>query len=87
RPAASVHPEPGSNSSLYKIIINLSLSPDALFQFLRIDALDHLSNFSVLACTYLSVFSMNFPVRFKRDCKGNTFFLNSKLFLKIFLKI
>ena len=52
KPAASVHPEPGSNSSLYIFFIFL-----AFFNRIEIDALDLFC--SVLAsCTFLSVFSM-----------------------------
>ena len=54
KPAASVHPEPGSNSSLY--ILSLSLT--RLTFPLGIDALVYC--ISVLACTFLSVFSMIF---------------------------
>ena len=53
KPAASVHPEPGSNSSLYNLYINLSL-PDALLFPLKESTLSILIVFSVLACTCTS---------------------------------
>ncbi len=58
KPAASVHPEPGSNSSLYIFILTQSVL--TLYQFPKKSTLSILS-FSVLACTlFLSVFSMIF---------------------------
>ena len=60
KPAASVHPEPGSNSSLYiLIILSLSLALVSLRNW-RSFKVDICYNISVLACTFLSVFSMNF---------------------------
>ena len=57
KPAASVHPEPGSNSSLYIFIINLSLSL-TIVSNKETDA-----RLNLLACTFsLSVLSMNYPV-------------------------
>ena len=50
KPAASVHPEPGSNSSLYIFILTQSVL--TLYQFPKKSTLSILS-FSVLACTYL----------------------------------
>ena len=62
KPAASVHPEPGSNSSLY--IHTSKLSPDILNSSKEINALDSIAFFSVLACTCLSsAFSMIFLFR------------------------
>ena len=55
KPAASVHPEPGSNSSLY-IFYNSKLVPDALVPIKETDAR------LLLACTFLSVFSKIFSV-------------------------
>ena len=82
KPAASVHPEPGSNSSLY-IHLYLQFDPDNLFIFpkKRINAL-----FFVLGtcCTNLSILSMNFAVTSETGCKGSTFFFPSKLFLTFF---
>ena len=64
KPAASVHPEPGSNSSLY-ILIYPSLIPDALLQFhLEIDALDLF--FVLGTCLYLSFNIFNELFRFAR---------------------
>ena len=59
KPAASVHPEPGSNSSLY-ILYFSKLAPDnsLLFTYKKgIDALD-LSSSVLASCTFLTVFSM-----------------------------
>ena len=50
KPAASVHPEPGSNSSLYILYTSSLLL--TLDQFLKKSTLSILC-FSVLACTYL----------------------------------
>ena len=69
KPAASVHPEPGSNSSLY--IHTSKLSPDILNSSKEINALDSIAFFSVLACTCLSsAFSMIFPFRRKPPSGG-----------------
>ena len=102
KPAASVHPEPGSNSSLY---IHIMLScPDAFCSLFGINAALYLwittfVTIPVLACTFLSVFSMSFFnfLRFlagvkksrslKRDCKGINFFLTCKIILNFFQKI
>ena len=88
KPAASVHPEPGSNSSLY----SLFLAP------YYIDAILPIYNKKVLllvlgtCCTYLSIFSMNNPLKKKQflsqtGCKDKDFFFLSKHFnKKIILK-
>ncbi|MBR5956728.1 MAG: hypothetical protein IK022_09370, partial [Bacteroidales bacterium] len=56
-----VHPEPGSNSSLYIFLYSLAVLTLVLIPS-GIDALDlsFFLDFSVLACTNLSIFSMNF---------------------------
>ena len=92
KPAASVHPEPGSNSSLYIFYF------PGLVQFLRIDALD-LCLFGTCFLYFPSVFSMislnpapwgwavKNPAHFvKRDCKGTHFFDSCKLFSNFFYK-
>ena len=56
RPAASVHPEPGSNSSSY--IISISLSRSVCSRFLSSRNQRSLL-LLVLTCTCLSIFSMN----------------------------
>ena len=82
KPAASVHPEPGSNSSLY--IFYTTQSVLTLYQFPKKSTLSILS-FSVLACTYLPVFSMIFmPSSRKGTAKVNHFFESAKYFLKNF---
>ena len=89
KPAASVHPEPGSNSSLY-ILIMLSLFLTLLVSIKKLTLvyLKFCYKFPVLACTFLSVFSKNFRLKTRscseRDCKGTTFFLFCKLFRRNF---
>ena len=57
RPAASVHPEPGSNSSLY-ISYFSKLNPRTLISFKEINALEFV--FGTLLVLLLPVLSMNF---------------------------
>ena len=80
KPAASVHPEPGSNSSLYNTHISSS-TPTTSF-FLKKNQRSHF----VLGtcCTNLSILSMNFPVISETGCKDSDFFVPSKLFLTFF---
>ena len=58
KPAASVHPEPGSNSSLYIFLYSLAVLTLVLIPS-GIDALDlsFFLDFSVLACTSSSLFN------------------------------
>ncbi len=56
KPAASVHPEPGSNSSLY-IHFFSSSTPAASFIFLKKKESTLSFSFSVLCCTSLSLFN------------------------------
>ena len=91
KPAASVHPEPGSNSSLYN---NITLSLSLTLQFLQKNQRFSINCISsVLASCTVSVFSMNFIYQtwgpfstpfFVWDCKGRHFSFTSKLFLNIF---
>ena len=81
KPAASVHPEPGSNSSLY-IFYLLSFTPGCL----------SFHKESTLYCSWylLLVLSSLFNDLFcspllKRDCKGKHLFRSCKLFLNFFL--
>ena len=79
KPAASVHPEPGSNSSLYIHFISQFDPDNFILLKKRINAL-HFS-FSVLV-VLPSVFSMNlfaflfrsFVFRSERECKGRHYF-------------
>ena len=82
KPAASVHPEPGSNSSLY---ISYTSSPLlTLYQFPKKSTLSILS-FSVLACTCSSsIFNDLVPSSRKGTAKVNHFFESAKYFLKNF---
>ena len=75
KPAASVHPEPGSNSSLY--ILFLYTDPDNLF-FKRINALD---SFFLGTCLYLSFnIIKQLSASIETGCKDNYFFFLYKLF-------
>ncbi len=81
KPAASVHPEPGSNSSLYILILQALPRPSPLLQ--EINALDSL--FSVLACTLsFSIFNELSRSSRKGTAKVNHFFESTKFFLKNF---
>ena len=79
KPAASVHPEPGSNSSLYNTHISSS-TPTTYSSFLK-KRINALISFSVLV-VLPSVFSMNlfaflfrsFVFRSERECKGRHYF-------------
>src|SRR5574344_2676559 len=73
KPAASVHPEPGSNSSLY-IPISLSLNPDALNSFKEINALESILVSRYLLVLQLSRLSMTSVVLFQTGCKDKYFF-------------
>ena len=82
KPAASVHPEPGSNSSLYIHFIS-QFDPDNLFIFPK--KKNQRSHFVLgTCCTNLSILSMNFPVISETGCKDSDFFVPSKLFLTFF---
>ena len=90
KPAASVHPEPGSNSSLY--ILYYSKLDSLTLILIRIDARSKVTDASQDAslCYFslylsLSILSMIFPLLSKRECKGTTFFNSDKFFL-IFLR-
>ena len=85
KPAASVHPEPGSNSSLYISFL------------LGINALVNCSRYFVVLSLFLSALSMIFsvpppeasPVRprspvSERDCKDTHFLVTSKFFRTFF---
>ena len=86
KPAASVHPEPGSNSSLY-ITNSLSLSPLPLyFKKSTLSFLLVLLVLAVLACTYLSVFSMILTLPFSKGLQRYTTFLNRQNFFAFFLQ-
>ena len=75
KPAASVHPEPGSNSSLY--ILSYFSCPSR-----------HSELTLLLAC--LPVFSMNLllhsPFRFRKGLQRYAFFLSCQIFLSFFCK-
>jgi hypothetical protein len=94
RPAASVHPEPGSNSSLYKVFLKILYFQDILTAFpkgpVKLINRDVLVLFSFpCSCAslclwtfpfYRNLFSCLFPS--KRDGKSNTLFYSGKLFWK-----
>src|SRR5690606_40402427 len=81
RPAASVHPEPGSNSSSY--IVNMFRQ-----RYSGVIQLNSLKPTLVLCCQFNM--SMNFvffiySLISQSGCKSTTFILTSKTFLKKFL--
>ena len=80
KPAASVHPEPGSNSSLY-ITNSLSLTPLPSIKESTLSFFVLL----VLACTYLSILSMNLSLPFSKGLQRYTTFLNRQNFFAFFL--
>ena len=97
RPAASVHPEPGSNSSLYITILIFPVAP-VLLSPVRSPGRNRRSYFFGTFSCLLPVFSMNFlflffplpsassvPPRSERDCKGTAFFFISNFFSNFFL--
>ena len=81
KPAASVHPEPGSNSSLYIHFISQVRPRQLHSSKKRINALHFVLG---TCCTNLSILSMNFPVISETGCKDSDFFVPSKLFLTFF---
>ena len=94
KPAASVHPEPGSNSSLYISIYLISLACPATLplSFQRNLRSNILSFHFRVPCT-LSYLSLNMLLVFyqyfnqlavltERERKGTNFFFPSKFFLK-----
>ena len=88
KPAASVHPEPGSNSSLYILYTSRPiLTPSFHKRNQRSRSLSCSRYLLVLP----SVFSMNFSIKSRspreRDCKGSNYFLTRKLFCKKIQKI
>ena len=85
KPAASVHPEPGSNSSLYIIFLiffrltslaNYTLSYLLPFLITIFSMNSYLLSFSLVS------FSAN--TLFLRDCKDKYFFLFCKFFMNFF---
>ena len=100
KPAASVHPEPGSNSSLYIFYITKLDSLTLILK--RIDARSKVTDASLDAslCYFSLYFFSLFKDRLpffaaafgpqksrsssKRECKGTTFFLSAKIFCDFF---
>ena len=83
KPAASVHPEPGSNSSLYIHIYNSSSTPTASFST-RINALDSKNSRYLLVLIFNLVNDLGIKTRsfFRSGCKGSIFSGTCKFFLK-----
>ena len=85
KPAASVHPEPGSNSSLY-IIFLIFLRLTSLANYTLLYLLPFLitifSMNSYLLSFSLVSLSANTP--FLRDCKDKYFFLFCKFFMNFY---
>ena len=91
KPAASVHPEPGSNSSLYIFLISLSCS----WHFNSYCFFNKNSESTILAfigtcCTCSSSFQSTFLSSglflSERDRKDRALFLSLQIFLQLFLK-
>ena len=81
KPAASVHPEPGSNSSLY-ISISLSLNPT--FSIPKRNQRSRLFSFRYLLLVLcLSILSMNFR-RFSNGLQRYALFLYLQIFSNFF---
>ena len=85
KPAASVHPEPGSNSSLYNLY-NSQVGP-CNFQFLKLKnqrfaLLILIVLKSVLACTCSSYSFNELAVLSETGCKGMRIFLIRKIIFK-----
>ena len=69
---------------IYTFII--PVRPRQLHSSIRINALDS-KNFSVLACTNLSLLSKNIVLHSEAGCKGNNFFFLHKFFVDFFEKV
>ena len=90
KPAASVHPEPGSNSSLYNNLY-FSACPDTYNFTKKLTLLDKLYFLGTCFLYFPSIFSMNFfadleGVSSQMGCKDTDFFLTSKFFQLFFEK-
>ena len=90
KPAASVHPEPGSNSSLYIFyFVFFKYYPDLFFlkRNLRSNVfrvalyISYSLSSMLLVSIIISINRRSFP---ERDCKGTPFFFHSKSKSKIF---
>ena len=90
KPAASVHPEPGSNSSLYIFYLYSSstiLTSSFLKRNLRSNVfrvalyISYFLSSMLLVSIIISINCRSFP---ERDCKGTPFFFHSKSKSKIF---
>ena len=90
KPAASVHPEPGSNSSLY-IFFLYSSSTILTSYFLKRNLRSNVFRVALYISYFLSsmllvsiIISINCRSFPERDCKGTPFFFHSKSKSKIF---
>ena len=81
KPVASVHPEPGSNSSLLILFIPFAQN---LYLFIVVLTVCQYSYYvSCTTCWYVML-SKNLRYRFDCGCKGKNFFLTDKLFKENF---
>ena len=81
KPVASVHPEPGSNSSLLILFIPFAQN---LYLFIVVLTVCQYSYYvSCTTCWYVML-SKNLRYRFDCGCKGKNFFLTNKLFKENF---
>ena len=90
KPAASVHPEPGSNSSLYILYISQLDPRRSLTNFIKKLTLSiFYFVLGTFACTF-TVFSKNFPLKnplvFRTGLQRYSFFLNQQTFFAFFCK-
>ena len=81
KPAASVHPEPGSNSSLYIHYINLADPDNVLSKEINALGFKNCSRYLlVLPSVFSMIFSKN-PARFRTGLQRYKLFLSFQIFL------
>ena len=81
KPVASVHPEPGSNSSL--LILFIPFAQNLYLSIVVLTVCQYSYYVSCTTCWYVML-SKNLRYRFDCGCKGKNFFLTDKLFKENF---
>ena len=81
KPVASVHPEPGSNSSL--LILFIPFAQNLYLSIVVLTVCQYSYYVSCTTCWYVML-SKNSRYRFDCGCKGKNFFLTNKLFKENF---
>ena len=81
KPVASVHPEPGSNSSL--LILFIPFAQNLYLSIVVLTVCQYSYYVSCTTCWYVML-SKNSRYRFDCGCKGKNFFLTDKLFKENF---